>query len=167
MKTFFLALVFTAFAGAQVLPNLVFFAGASADPNGGVMSASTDIGGAKLIGTGTYLGGVAHVGPKSLSPVQISTKIQFHVAQRILTFRNAPLFWTAEVGPDIATATGVTAAGLATATGTDIGYTVGSGPMASIPLGKSMYLMPHAEITKGSLADVGWRAGLLLGWGSN
>ncbi len=149
-------------AQAQTLPSTIFFVGASADPNERQSSATVDVGGAKLTGASTYLGVVAHLGSKHVTPFQISTRIQFHVAQKLMTFHGWPVFWTGEVGPDFAAATPATAT-----SGTNIGYAVGSGPMVSIPIRKSVYIAPHAEITKGSLQDLGWRGGILIIFGGD
>lgn len=164
-----LALACALGASGQTLPNLVFFAGGSYEPNGGLQSASVEVGGAKLIGAGTYLGAVAHLGSKGVTPFQIKTRIQFHGAQKVVTFRGTPIFWSGEVGPDFTASTppASPAAAVTAAIGTNIGYSVGSGPMASIAIGKRTYLMPHAEIVKGSLQDLGWRAGVLFGFGSD
>lgn len=144
--------------------NTVGFVGVSADPNGGVASTAADIGVAKLVGTGTYLGVVAHLASKGVTPFQLTTKVQLHLAQRLpFDFGAMSTYWTAEVGPEFMS--GVT--GQPITTQLQVGYAVGSGPLVSIPLGKHTYLMPHAEVTKGSLQDLGWRGGVLFGFGSS
>lgn len=168
MKRYLLLLLVTGLtllAQTEASPAVVLFTGASADPNGTTTDASIDLGGAKLVGSSVYLGGVIHVSKATAPGVRISTKLQLHVARLLTPFRSAKIYWTAELGPDfvaqqsepIPPGTGVT----------NVGYAIGSGPLASIPIGRGAYLMPHAEVTKGSMQDLGWRGGILIGFGSN
>lgn len=167
---FALLLAFAAFGQTTTEgPTVVGFIGVSADPNGGIGDVQGDLGVAKLIGSSTYLGIAAHLS-KGIEPgKRLSTKIQAHVAQRLFPFKKASFFWTAELGPEFTSQlinqTAVKTAAPATPTELQVGYAVGSGPMLSIPIGKAFYLQPHAEVTKGSLQDVGWRGGLLFTFG--
>lgn len=148
----------------EPLPDAIIFAGVSADPNGGVADVSADVGGAKLVTSSTYLGIAAHVSKGTTPGARLSTKVQPHVAQFLGRFRGAALFWTAAGGLDVVAQQSPTSPAQMV---TNFGYTVGSGPLVSIPLGKrKTYLQPHAEVTKGSMQNLGWRGGANLAWGS-
>ena len=162
-------LVAVALCPAQTLPSSVFFFGPAYDPGQAPpQAAAGQIGGAKLVSDSVYLGAVASIGSKGVTPWQAKTSIQFHSAERFWTFRGMPLFWTQEAGPDIAASTAAVSAGskpVVTNVGTNIGYKAGSGLLVSLPLGRGWYLMPHAEVVKGSLQDLGWKAGVLFALG--
>lgn len=152
-------------------PSVLGFFGVSADPNGSVNDIQMDIGVAKLVNSSTYVGIAAHLSKGVTPGERLGTKVQLHVAQKLFPFRSATFFWTAEAGPDIssqaltqpATSTATTAA--TSTTQLQIGYAIGSGPLLSIPIGKGIYLAPHAEVVKGSLQDLGWRGGILFMFG--